>query len=404
MKKINSLFGKQEIKGCILPWIHVYGRLDGTYSVCCHSENYESAATAFGEPGQRPLDVWNSEKYKKTRKMFLKGQYPPECSVCYDIETEGQTSHRQRVNHKYKRYQMLQDKTSLDGSLNSPPVYLDFRFGNLCNFKCRMCGPDASTSWFKEKHLAAHHSYSAKPGQDHWTHNSEFWDDMEKICHNIDTIYFAGGEPFVQDGHYKMLDFLIEKGNTDVELQYNTNLSYRTHKKYNIKSMWSHFKNVKVWPSIDGYGDRAEYSRKGLDWKVFAENVKLFKERIETFSICGSAYSISTNLKLISWIKSHGLTFHITNLTSPVFLDSSILPKEAKAEINDQYKNYLKTKYKFFTDYELKNILDSVRHMNRIDNTHLLPEFKKFNTALDLYRNENFESTFTEFASWYQKI
>jgi hypothetical protein len=227
---------------------------------------------------------------------------------------------------------------------------------------------------------------------------------MEKICHNIDTIYFAGGEPFVQDGHYKMLDFLIEKGNTDVELQYNTNLSYRTHKKYNIKSMWSHFKNVKVWPSIDGYGDRAEYSRKGLDWKVFAENVKLFKERIETFSICGSAYSISTNLKLISWIKSHGLTFHITNLTSPVFLDSSILPKEAKAEINDQYKNYLKTKYKFFTDYELKNILDSVRHMNRIDNTHLLPEFKKFNTALDLYRNENFESTFTEFASWYQKI
>ena len=81
-----------------------------------------------------------------------------------------------------------------------------------------------------------------------------------------------------------------------------------------------------------------------------------------------------------------------------------MLPKESKAKINEEYKTYLKSRYKFFTDYELKNILDSIRHMNRADNTHLLEKFKTFTIGLDLYRNESFESTFPEFALWYQKI
>ena len=28
------------------------------------------------------------------------------------------------------------------------PAYLDIRFGNLCNLKCRMCGSWASNQWF----------------------------------------------------------------------------------------------------------------------------------------------------------------------------------------------------------------------------------------------------------------
>ena len=28
--------------------------------------------------------------------------------------------------------------------------YIDFRFSNLCNFKCRTCGPDLSSSWYED--------------------------------------------------------------------------------------------------------------------------------------------------------------------------------------------------------------------------------------------------------------
>ena len=31
-----------------------------------------------------------------------------------------------------------------------PPISFDYRVRNLCNFKCRMCGPQLSTGWYEE--------------------------------------------------------------------------------------------------------------------------------------------------------------------------------------------------------------------------------------------------------------
>jgi len=355
--------------------------------------------------GARPLDVWNNDVYKKKRLQFLQGQYPVECEVCYDIEKSGQDSHRNRVNERFAKYAPLQRKTEKDGSVRNPPVWLDFRFGNLCNFRCRMCGPDASTSWFREKHLAPHiPSREQVQNLDYWTNNPEFWDDMEKIYKTIDTIYFAGGEPFVQDGMYKMLEFLIDKGKTDVELQYNSNLSYSKFKKYDIVQLWKKFDRVKLWPSVEGYKEHVEYSRKGFVWETFAKNLTIFIDYIQTVSATGNVYSILSNPELILHLKKLNLQFFITNLISPDFMDTSVLPLETKKFINEKYKKFL-TEYKsLFNRYEINTILNSLRHMNRADNSHLLPKLKKFNTALDLNRNESFEATFPEYAEWYRKI
>jgi len=42
--------------------------------------------------------------------------------------------------------------------------------------------------------------------------------------------------------------------------------------------------------------------------------------------------------------------------------------------------------------------------MNGGDFSALLPEFKREQTRLDLLRNESFESTYPEYASWYKNI
>ena len=55
------------------------------------------------------------------------------------------------MNSNFSDYTNLYANTKQDGSLNTPPIYLDFRFGNLCNFTCRMCGSYASSSWAKEE-------------------------------------------------------------------------------------------------------------------------------------------------------------------------------------------------------------------------------------------------------------
>ena len=402
------------IKGCILPWIHMFGNLAGTYKLCCHTDNFKVNAPidpnyrgpVKGQATDSPLNIWNNESFRETRLKMLKGEYPAECQhVCLNIEKNGLSSHRTKVNQKYERYAWLQDKTNSDGSVKNPPIYLDFRFGNTCNFKCRMCSPEISTSWWKEKHLSAYSlpiDYKGKPSIDPWTNNTKFWEDMEKIAKYVRVVYFAGGEPMVQDGHYKMLEFLIKHKNTNVELQYNSNLSYKKFKNYDLDKLWSQFSKVKLWPSVDGYGKSVEYSRKGFSWDTFSENVNLFRKYIEVFSITANVYSIYSNVELIKWIKRQNLSFHITSLIDPPYLQTTILPKNLKEIITKKYKDLLENNYSSLLDHEVKCTIDSLRHMNSTDDSNFIPKFKKWNEKLDESRNEKFIEIFPEHAEWYQ--
>lgn len=391
-----------KIKGCILPWIHLHGDIRGEYALCCHTDNYfkDGNIIRTGDSSQAPLEVWNGEPMRKARLQFLAGSYPEECSVCYNKEKIGIFSHRMGSNVDFKRFAKIQSLTRVDGSLPTPPVYLDFRFGNTCNFRCRMCGPDASTSWFKERHLSIG-TTSEKASVDYWTNNEKFWNDFSKIIDNIDTVYFAGGEPFVQEGHYKLLLKLIDHGATNVKLRYNTNLSYKKFKNYDLKELWKHF-DVRVWPSIDGYGDRVEYSRKGLDWKTFEENIEHYRDYLESLSVVSSVYTISSLPDLIKWIKDRGLNFHITNLTFPYELSSTIIPTDSKKEVMYKFRETLRKVG--LSDYEKSNIVDTLKYMTSKDDSHLLNKFKSYTDALDKSRDESFVEVFPEFAKWYKSI
>ena len=287
---------------CILPWIHQYGDLAGSYGLCCFSI-YQNENNSFGK-GMRPSKAFNHPFMKSTRLAMLNNEEVSACNICYDWEKNGIESHRERMNIRFSEYSFLYDKTLSDGHINSPPIYLDFRFGNLCNFKCRMCGSFASSSWSKEAKFHGMMKETDPNHFDYWTDNEDFWEDIDQIKKYIRVIYFAGGEPFVQEGHYKLLEFLVDNKCTDIEISYNTNLSYDgKFKKYKIEDLWEKFTKVVLWPSIEGFGEKAEYGRKGLNWKLFESNVLRFLPYISTFSIVSSIYSISSNHILIEWIK-----------------------------------------------------------------------------------------------------
>ena len=389
---------------CILPWIHQYGDLSGHYGVCCFSIYHEEGNT-FAK-GQSPIEAFNHPFMKSTRVEMLKGNQPSACKICYDWEKNGIQSHRLKMNNRFSHYSFKYDETEKDGFVTTPPIYIDFRFGNLCNFKCRMCGSFSSSSWSKE---AKFHGFMKETDPNHfdyWTDNNNFWNDIEVIKKYIRVIYFAGGEPFVQEGHYKMLEFLVKNDcSKNIELTYNTNLSYNgIFKSYNIEDLWKDFKKVDLWPSIEGYKLRAEYGRKGLEWSLFESNVKRFLPYISTFSIVSSVYSISSNFDLLKWIKKLGKDFNITNLVHPNYLSSSILDQETKKVVISSYKEFLRDNVNIFSKYEVNTIFDSLRHMQANDDSHLAQEFKQYNKELDLYRNESFETTFPELAEWYRNI
>ena len=115
-----------------------------------------------------------------------------------------------------------------------------------------------------------------------------------------------------------------------------------------------------------------------------------------------SVYTITSLPMLITWAKRFKLNFHITNLTFPYELSTTIIPKEEKKKILNQFKKTLNSSR--LSEYERKNIVDTLKYMISKDDSHLLPQFKKYTDALDESRNESFVEVFPEFEEWYKNI
>ena len=396
----DEQFPNNNVTGCILPWMHIFGSLSGNFYICCHAE-YAQGTKVMGTYKQSLGEIWNSKDYKQARLNLLKGIIPTECkNACYDKEKQGSGSNRITANDRFNKYAYLQDETNIDGSLDITPAYLDIRFGNLCNFKCRMCGPYASTSWYKDSE-----DPSWSKTIDYFTDNEDFWKDVPQYIPNLEEIYFAGGEPFVQEGHYKMLTLLIESGYAkNIHVSYNTNLSYSKFKKYDLTELWSNFKKVSIWPSIEGYGSRVEYARKGLSWPKFEKHAIMFKEHIQTVSCVINIYSITSMPDLIIWCKRNGFDFYGSTQIEPPYQKVTCLPKESKQQVLNIYKKFIKEYRPILTSHDLEQIKNWLSYMTSTDESSQLLAFKQETERVDKLRNESFAETFPEFASWYETI
>ena len=77
-------FQNNKIKGCILPWIHLFGSISGNFYLCCHAE-YVPDTKIIGTHKQSLGDIWNSDNYKQVRLNFIKNKIPTECiNACYN--------------------------------------------------------------------------------------------------------------------------------------------------------------------------------------------------------------------------------------------------------------------------------------------------------------------------------
>jgi hypothetical protein len=74
------------------------------------------------------------------RSRMMSGETLPECEVCNDklLNTDVyRTYFWQLFKHKYPD---IWETTDTAGRTTMQPVSWDYRFSNLCNFKCRTCG------------------------------------------------------------------------------------------------------------------------------------------------------------------------------------------------------------------------------------------------------------------------
>ena len=98
--------------------------------------------------------------------------------------------------------------TTPDGSSPPNPIYWDVRFTNLCNFKCRMCGPAFSSNWVNEYNAMYGPSDIEKISYTRGNKQLN-WEMIEPYIDNLHKIYWAGGEPLMMEEHWRIMDELI---------------------------------------------------------------------------------------------------------------------------------------------------------------------------------------------------
>lgn len=341
---------------CLAPWIHIHTSPSGVAAPCCISASCGQLDGVGNAHTQSLTEIVNSPKMNQLRTDMLAGIKNAECTRCHEHEESDIRSSRQMLNHEFAQYadEALAD-TNADGTLNNFKMrYFDIRFSNICNQKCRTCGPGFSTLWEQEE-AKRFPVFDLVPKR-----NDEFLDDVVGQIENMSSAYFAGGEPLITEEHYILLEEMIRQGKTDIRLRYNTNMSNIKFKNKDILDLWKHFDNkIDVYASIDHYGERAEYIRHGCDWGNIEENFLAVKKtpyiNIQINTVL-SVFNYLTLHEFYTYLIEKGLysrrdyVYTLYNMSTPVELAAHILPthlKEiGKVKLGDTVKMFKSLNFK----------------------------------------------------------
>lgn len=379
---------------CMIPWIHLNATPDGRAYPCCLGQ-YEHP---IGSLKVNTIEeIWNDAPYKLMRKNMLEDKPCKECTNCYEAESNGITSMRNSSN-KFFGHQIadventLPDGTNPDFKLH----YWDIRFNNICNLKCRSCGTLFSSRWYEDdiklwgKELLPRVMFAGK-------HHMDVWEQMQTHMPYLSKIYFAGGEPLLQEEHIRILKKLIELGNTNVELVYNTNLTTLKFKRENILELWKHFKHVCVMASLDDYGKRAEVIRSGTNWPRIEKNIKSLKQQCPHID-----FGISPTLSIMNiWniCKFHrymvdqgfigAADVNVNLLMHPAYYRIDMIPTHIKHQLKEEIEKHLDWLRPLDQIGRATGGFEgAIKSMMADDKSHMLKDFWKNADALDRIRNE----------------
>ena len=367
---------------CPLPWTHLEVDVNGGASPCCLYKGSVPNVKVY----ETSLKTIQKDAYMQNlRKQFVDGKRPAGCQSCWQEEDAGKTS--KRMNSIYKMRNSLKNWTP-----NSEPTlkFIDFKLGNVCNLKCRICGSWSSSKWAQEELDYGENPVARKNLKEGgWPkRNPQFFEDLKEDLKDAEYFEFTGGEPFMIKDHFKILMYCVEKGYAkNIDIHYNTNGTQLPPPE--IFDLWSYFKHVEIAFSIDDVGDQFQYQRHPANWRQVGANLVKFKERRTPnmeFQICTtvSIFNIFSLAKIAFWVKQYQPKFfYVNTLFDPDYFNIQTLPKNVK--------NIVNSRYNMLTDFK-----PTLRFMNSVDRDS--PEIRKQRSdrilQTDAYRHENFGEYF----------
>ena len=339
-------------KFCVLPWVSLETSPIGTVRPCCLAEDeiknidgkkYSLLSTDLNE-------VHNSAYMQNLRQEFLEGKKPQTCRKCWNEERSGRTSKRM---HTLNRLEHIVTDTEWTADAK-PLLFIDFKLGNICNLKCRICGSWSSSTFASEEvkfeGKDSFHYQMLKDGA--WPRrNQKFWSEIDKLMYQVRYLEFTGGEPFMIQEHFDLLQRMVDQGiASNVEIHYNTN---GTHFPEHAELIWKHFKLVEIAFSIDDVDERFEYQRANAVWSEVNINIDHFEAMRKRntniqLQVCSTVnvFNVMYLEGLANWIDQRSFDFVYWNMLHEAYYHSvGTLPDRAKEIAIKRLKSANVTEY-----------------------------------------------------------
>jgi MoaA/NifB/PqqE/SkfB family radical SAM enzyme len=267
---------------CPLPFHHMATRPDGNVFPCCIFRHDGVPQTMNLSSG----DIFNHPFLEDIRNKMKEGALVAGCSYCHDSE---QLTGRS----------MRTDNLAVFGdSIPDQPVltYIDLALSNVCNNRCRMCGPTLSTNWYSDANKLG----IATPSGLIKHENTLDEYDLSQVTF----IKLIGGEPLMEQE--KFINILRRCNLNKLKLLITTNATVRPNDE--LTNLIKQCSKVSWALSIDSYGQLNDFLRKGSKWSEVAENLSWFTKhfpRSVSIHSVASIYNINCLDQLPEYIKHY---------------------------------------------------------------------------------------------------
>lgn len=386
---------------CMLPWISIESSPTGTARPCCLARE-EIAGIDLRKNTLE--DAYKSEYMQDLRKQFRAGEKPATCKLCWDEEAAGRNSKRLNSQLRLKELYPL-----VDWQNDTPDQlwFLDLKLGNICNLKCRICGSWSSSKWAAEEMDYLPKGYDKKSHiaytwlkQGKWPEESPlFWENLKTLLPNIKYIEFTGGEPWLIEEHWELLQYAAKTGySSNIDIHYNTNATQPLGERTMV---WHQFGRVDIAFSVDNVGDRFEYERYGADWNKANEIIDMVHFTKDT-----DCPNITTQLcftiniqnvyyidEILEWAETKNFeSIYFNMLHGPEHMSIQHMTSAAKALVLDKLKTTFWQTEKY--QQEIDNLIQFIENGPGSDGKEFLFRMKQ----TDAYRKQNFMETHSEIA------
>lgn len=436
---------------CVAKWKQVTMHLQNGMNHSCHHP--KTHVVPLSEISVNPTALHNSEYKKQQRKMMLDGVRPEECDYCWRVEDNGQGSLSDRVYKSADNWAKpyIQDITNKSWDDNVDPSYVEVSFSNVCNFKCSYCAPHISSQWMDEIEKYGAYPTSGRYNNLEWIKSQNmmpilnreenpyvdaFWKWWPTMYRSLQHFRITGGEPLLSKNTFKVLDYIIENPNPNLEFSINSNMNPPEKvfdnflEKLKIIINEKKIKKFKIFTSAEAHGKQSEYIRHGMNYDMWLKNIHRMYEEIPDieFTVM-STYNILSLTSYIPFLKDvleikrkygkhdndrNPMLLDIPYLRFPdhqaifimePYMIDMIYDQVTYMYQNLEYKNWYGTANRGFYEHEadkLKRIYNIVKNVQPNDWTNInRKNFTIFVDEHDKRRGTNFAETFPELLTAY---